>query len=82
MTTFAGNPNELVRLVPHVGNVRHFRFNEEGKYSTENTRLIARISRKFEEVKEESHSCKKCDFTTDNKGLLMAHYRQDHPKEG
>lgn len=28
-----------------------------------------------------SHNCKKCEFTTDNKGLLMAHYRSDHPKE-
>jgi hypothetical protein len=34
------------------------------------------------EVKEESHACKKCNFTTDNKGLLMAHYRSEHPKEG
>lgn len=81
MTTFVGNPNELVRLVPHVGNMRHFRFSEEGKYSTDNSRLIARMSRKFEEVKEESYLCKKCEFTTDNKGLLMAHYRSDHPKE-
>jgi hypothetical protein len=26
--------------------------------------------------------CKKCDFETDNSGLLMAHYRKSHPKEG
>jgi len=26
-------------------------------------------------------NCKKCDFETDNKGLLMAHYREIHPKK-
>lgn len=25
--------------------------------------------------------CKKCDFTSDNWGELMAHYRADHPKD-
>lgn len=24
--------------------------------------------------------CKKCDFTTDNNGAMMAHYRKEHPK--
>lgn len=27
------------------------------------------------------YTCKKCSFSTDNKGLLLAHYR-DHKKEG
>lgn len=27
-------------------------------------------------------ACKKCDFTTGSKGLLLAHYRAEHPKEG
>ena len=32
-----------------------------------------------EEIKE--YGCKKCEFKTDNKGLLMAHYREIHPKK-
>ena len=27
------------------------------------------------------YPCKKCEYTTLNKGELMAHYRKDHPKE-
>jgi len=26
--------------------------------------------------------CKKCDFTCDNQGEFLAHYREKHPKEG
>ena len=35
-----------------------------------------------EEIKQEikEYKCKKCDYTTDNKGLLLAHYRQSHKK--
>lgn len=25
-------------------------------------------------------SCKKCDFTCDSRGALLAHYRENHPK--
>lgn len=32
--------------------------------------------------KTEVHKCNKCDFETDNKGTLMAHYRKIHPKGG
>jgi hypothetical protein len=28
-----------------------------------------------------SFCCKKCEFTTDSRGLLMSHYRSEHPKE-
>ena len=30
---------------------------------------------------EFEYKCKKCDFGTNNKGSLMAHYREHHPKE-
>lgn len=38
----------------------------------------------IEEPKEEVkvYKCKKCDFETDNKGELLAHYRHSHAKEG
>ena len=44
------------------------------------------ITTKEEETKEEetnikTYKCKKCDFETDNKGLLMAHHREEHKKE-
>lgn len=37
----------------------------------------------IEEVKEpaKTYKCKKCDFETNNKGLLLAHYRNEHPTE-
>jgi hypothetical protein len=31
---------------------------------------------------EEKKHCKKCNFTCDNQGELLAHYREIHPKEG
>ena len=27
------------------------------------------------------YNCKKCDFKTENKGELLAHYRTEHPKK-
>jgi len=43
---------------------------------------------KEEETKDEkeitdikTYKCKKCDFETDNKGLLMSHHREAHKKE-
>ena len=75
---FAGEPNLLVRLTRPIGKMKHFRFNAEGQFNTENERLIKRLQHKFTVLN--SFQCKKCDFTTDNKGLLMAHYRE-HKKE-
>lgn len=31
--------------------------------------------------KQGEHKCKKCPYTTDNKGDLLVHYRKEHPKE-
>ncbi len=81
MKTFIGTPDMLVRLRQPIGTLKHFRFNENGHFSTDNPKLITRIGQKFEElVTVESFVCNKCEFTTDNKGLLMSHYRKDHPK--
>lgn len=79
---------------------KSIRFDDNGEYETENTRLIARLKNRFgheepktvieepkkiEETKENIiastvYRCKKCDFETENKGLLLAHYR-GHKKE-
>ena len=32
------------------------------------------------EEKKKLYKCKKCDFTTENMGELLAHYRAIHPK--
>lgn len=104
MVTFIGTPNHLVVLNPPIGNIKRVRFDNNGEFSTENERMIARFHHKFdskpsddtaeeqavEEIDDGSaevageikqFSCKKCEFVTDNKGSLMAHYRADHPKE-
>lgn len=44
----------------------------------------AKVTEKVKEVKKEEVKllkCKKCDFTTENKGLLLKHYRDAHPKK-
>lgn len=37
------------------------------------------LERQQDETKQ--FTCKKCDYVTENRGELMAHYRQNHPKE-
>lgn len=45
------------------------------------------VTKGQEEIKESLKTdlkkhCKKCDFTCDNQGELLAHYREAHKKEG
>lgn len=69
-----------------------FRFDKNGEYITDDERLINKLKSRFtytemennvtdDNPSEKIYQCKKCDFTTDNMGLLMAHYRE-HKKEG
>lgn len=82
-TMFKGEPNLTVNFNPPIGLLKHVQFNENGEYTTDNELVIKRFYHHFDSVpvKTESFSCKKCEFTTDNKGLLMSHHRQIHPKE-
>lgn len=69
-------------------------FDENGIYITLDPVLANRMKAHFkneeielvekEEAKEEvkAFKCKKCSYETDNKGELLAHYRENHPKEG
>lgn len=71
------------------------RFSADGLYETHNKFLARRLARKFEIVTAEPEQsepqeqpqevtlkkCKKCDFTCDNQGDLMRHYKTEHPKE-
>jgi hypothetical protein len=56
--------------------------------------LISKLLKQHFEVKTENsvtddkpteginiRHCKKCDFTCENQGQLLAHYREAHPKE-
>ena len=74
-----------------IGSRTLFRFDANGEFETEDERLIRKLIHKFkhdapivtEEQTTKEHpalACKKCDFTTTNKGELMAHYRKVHPK--
>ena len=71
-----------------------FRFDENGKYVTEDIALIEKLKRKFRydeieienkeiEIKSENslRHCKKCEFTCETQGQLLKHYRESHTKE-
>jgi hypothetical protein len=82
---FKGEPNLIVRInKPMRGEVKSFKFDGNGIYETNHPTTIRRLQAKFEEVKEieiRLKHCKKCDFTCDNQGELLKHYRETHPKE-
>lgn len=88
MIKFTAEPNLLINFNPPIGTIKRVQFDEKGEYKTDNERIIQRFKHKYdsvplksmEELKEETFDCKKCDFKTDNKGLLMSHYRSEHPK--
>lgn len=69
-----------------------FKFDEKGfasidetKYTATDLKSLKRLFKVVEEEKKEDVTkvckCKKCDFETDNRGVLMTHYRSEHPKE-
>jgi hypothetical protein len=97
---FYSEPSMLVRINKNIASNRRlksFRFDSEGKFETENPRLIIALKRRFKydievvteepkeeviEIKEEAlKHCKKCDFTSTNQGELMQHYKNIHPKK-
>ena len=87
MIKFKGEPNLTVRFNPPIGLVKHVKFDDKGEFTTDNERIIKRFMSKFDSVpykeeQTEQYQCKKCDFETDNKGALLAHYKSEHPKGG
>lgn len=95
---FIGTPDLFVRIsnknFQRLTGRKGFYFDNNGRFETDNEILCKILKQHFEveeEVSEnkeiqaevkETFKCKKCDFETDNKGLLMAHYKEKHPKEG
>ena len=69
-------------------------FDENGEVETEDKEVIRQLKniyRHDEEPQTEPenklpadglYNCKKCNFSTTNKGELMQHYKHSHPKEG
>lgn len=85
------NNKILLRLI----NKKGFYFDSEGKYKTENDYEIKYLKQVFEyeennepivvqedknEEEKNIKKCQKCDFTCDNQGELLKHYRKEHPK--
>lgn len=93
---FKGLPNQYVRFsnktVIRVTGKKGFYFDEKGLYQTDND-LLCRVLKQHFEVAENNAPgdkptealnvkyCKKCEFTCENQGQLLAHYREAHPKE-
>ena len=66
-----------------------FQFDNNGEFSTEDETIIKFMAKyknfikcENKQVETVSFKCKKCDFETGNKGLLMQHYKNSHKKEG
>lgn len=79
-TVHEGQEKELV-LVDRKTHRQIGRFTN-GELETTNEKLIKKLIGKYP-VKEEEPAfiqCKKCEFKTFNRGTLLAHYRQNHPK--
>jgi len=91
---FKAEPNLYVRFslpLQRALGKKGFYFDAEGRFETEIPVLVKALSRQFEidsdEIENKVDStdairrCKKCDFTCDNQGELLAHYRKNHPKK-
>lgn len=71
-------------VVDYWNNKLIFKFDKNGLFETTDDKIIKFMKKqkpniKCEELKQ--YNCKKCDFTSDNMGLLLAHYRKIHSKE-
>jgi hypothetical protein len=82
---FQGKPNEhVVVFHPKINEPKNIKFDANGVFETHNKTLAIRMKKKYPVVGEapqvELKKCKKCDFTCENQGELMRHYKIEHPK--
>lgn len=83
---FQGEPGMMLKV--EIGTF-YLQFDEQGElFISDDNPAFDRLKNagyEPEYVGEEKvrtiNRCKRCDFETDNKGELMAHYRLVHPKE-
>lgn len=81
------------KTVIRVTGKKGFYFDENREYETNNDLLCRVLKQHFEvkEIEEENsaagdkptekeYQCKHCNYTTANKGELLAHYKKEHPK--
>lgn len=84
------------KTVIRVTGKKGFYFDEHGRYETDNDLLCQVLKQHFEaekDIKEETkhensvtddkqtvYQCKHCNYSTANRGELLAHYRKEHPK--
>lgn len=93
---FKAEPNLYVRFslpLQRATGKKGLYFKEDGTFETESPVLIKALSRQFEIDTSEDKSenkvtstetirrCKKCDFTCNNQGEMLKHYRENHPKK-
>lgn len=80
---FTAEPNLFVKiqtpLFQRVTGKKGFSFDKNGKFETDNQFLIKILSQTFKT--DNLKKCKKCDFSCDNQGVLLKHYRENHKKE-
>lgn len=79
---YIGKPN--CHVIDYENNKEVFCFDDKGEFVTNDEKLIKWMKENKNFIKHENNSykCKKCDFETDNQGVLLAHYRKEHPREG
>lgn len=81
---YFGEP--LCHVIDYKNRKEVFCFNENGEFATEDEKLIKwmKENKNFikceNNVQDDKFICKKCGKSFDNKGLLLAHYRE-HKKE-
>ena len=82
---FVGTPNMSIRMTVSKGFERYSkfigRFDQYGIFETEDKKIIQRMLKRFETTDVELKKCKKCNFSCTNTGELLAHYKNEHPKE-
>jgi hypothetical protein len=92
---FKGPPGMTVTIArPHHGEKKHLRFDENGFLEVTHPVTIKRMQANYQAVEEADTPpagnaedlpvaclCKKCGAEFENRRLLMAHYRKEHPKE-
>lgn len=83
-----GNPNETVNTWVGIGARKRiavlFQFDDKGVYEFDESKVsketLAKIKDNFKIEEPKKFKCKHCDYETENKGELLAHYRE-HKKE-
>jgi len=87
MKISGGMPYETVFTTVRVGKkakkrIALFRFDANGEADVDyDDKMIARLKVHYNVENEPNYKCKYCDFETDNKGVLMAHYKEHKRSE-